>query len=358
MIVEAEKMIIRYDSLRVVLTVTRLSCLCFLLMLLATAAVSARTLHVPSQSPTIHAALDSASAGDTVLVAPGTYELTYETKIDMPDSVTLIGEQGPEVTTIEFCMVGIGIQIYKSEGVRISGFTIRETAGCCAPGFTYGIGCWDCTDVTVENCVVESVSYGMYFEDSSAEWWKPVFRNNTVRNCGAGIGVWDVLDPGRPAFENNTITDCSLGAEIRDSSPLLQYNEITYCHHALFYDGFCGGDCSGNTIAHSLDIAVYIYADPPLAAPGFNGGLNPADANDFYDNASYDIWYEHSGGVNGVMAKLNYWGAECPDFESKFYGDVYYVGWVDSTHTRIITPGDCPGAAEPTTWGLIKAMFR
>jgi hypothetical protein len=277
----------------------------------------------------------------------------------MPDSVALFSEQGPEVTAIEFCGPSSGVYIYRSEGVIASGLTIRGAPGCPIVGFTYGVKCVDCTDLLVENCVMENVSYGMYFEDSSAEWWKPVFRSNTVRDCGAGIGAWDVVDPGRPAFVNNTITNCGYGAEIIDSSPMLDGNEITYSHfYGLYYEGHCGGDCSGNTIAHNLDIAVYIYADPPLAAPGFNGGLNPADANDFYDNASYDIWYEHSGGVNGVMAKLNYWGAECPDFETKFHGDVYYVGWVDSTHTRIITPDDCPGAVKSTTWGSIKAMFK
>jgi len=354
-------MVVYCNSLSLISTVRRSSLfVVVLLSLLAPALLNARTLRVPTECPTIHAGLDSAAAGDTVLVAPGTHAVTSGTQINMPDSVVLISEQGPDVTTIEFCGTTTGVSIFRSEGARVSGFAIRQAEGCGdMPAITYGVWCGDCTDAVVENCIIENVSYAMCFEWSSTEWWKPVFRNNVARNCGIGIGVLDVNEPGRPAFENNTITDCNIGAEIRDSSPLLYGNEITYClYYGLFYTGHCGGNCARNIIAHNLDIGVYIYADPPLAAPDFNGGLDPADANDFYDNVSYDIKYEHSGGVSGVAAKLNYWGADCPDFPSKIFGTVYYGPWMDSSHTRFLTQADCPGAAEPSTWGSIKALFR
>jgi hypothetical protein len=334
------------------------------LLVLLPAALSARTWLVPSQCPIIQAGLDSAAFGDTVLVAPGIYTLVGEagTGLSPGPGVSLISEAGPEVTVIEFCDIGTGIALAFCEGARVSGFTVtfRYWDGCQIPPTpTYGVWCWNCTDVIVEDCIIENVAFGIFVDGVSAEWWKPVFRNNVIRHCGFGIGLLNVSEPGRPLFEDNSIAECNYGAEIFDSSPIFQGNTISGCRdYGLYYDGACGGDCSRNVIAENLGVGVYIYADPPLAAPDFNGGLNPPDANDFYDNGSYDIKYDHSGGVNGVMAKLNYWGGDCPDFASKLYGNVYYSPWLDSTHTVFLNADDCPGTTDPSTWGGIKALFR
>jgi len=44
------------------------------LIFLSSAPMEAATIHVPDDFPTIQAAIDAAAEGDTVLVAPGTYE--------------------------------------------------------------------------------------------------------------------------------------------------------------------------------------------------------------------------------------------------------------------------------------------
>jgi hypothetical protein len=69
----------------------------------------ARTWYVKADSTggalTITAGLDSASSGDTVLVAPGTYLRTDDpdTWIRPGAGVALVGEAGPEATIIDFC---------------------------------------------------------------------------------------------------------------------------------------------------------------------------------------------------------------------------------------------------------------
>ncbi|MFH1312089.1 MAG: right-handed parallel beta-helix repeat-containing protein [Candidatus Eisenbacteria bacterium] len=272
----------------------------------------------------------------------------------------MMSKAGPEVTFIEICNTSSAVAIF-DEGVRFSGFTVRFGSGpdCDVPPVaTHGIWC-KCTDAIVENCIIEGFYRGIYIDEPSLNWWKPVFRNNIIRSCSFGIAIHYVLEPGRPYVEGNVITECYTGVEVIDSSTMLADNMITNStSDGLYYAGHCGGNCERNVIANNGGSGVFIMsADPPLAVPGFNGGLVPADANDFYGNAAYDIdyCYSHQG---GVMAKWNWWGADCPDFAGKFRGRVYYEPWTDATHTLRLDPEICEQATEPTTWGAIKSIYR
>ena len=339
--------------------------LCILLLPLSSQPL-ARTWRVPSECHAIGAGLDPASYGDTVLVAPGTYVNTIydpDTQVEPGPGEWLIGEGGPEVTVIEMCTSSVGVVLHNCEGARVSGFTIRYGSDCPDPSAnTYGIWCSGCTDVIVEDCIIEHVNMGFYVDLGSSGWWWPVFRNNTVRYCSYGIYCIDMFEPGRPLFEGNTITECGFGAEIQNSGPKFDANEISYCRHwAMSYAGHCGGNCTRNVIAYNEDGGVWVYADPPLATPGFNGGFLPEEGNDFYGNGGYDIHYQYApaSGQGLLMALYNYWGSDCPDFSTKIYGEyVNHFLWLDSTHTVVLNEDDCPGATEPTTWGSIKAMFR
>jgi hypothetical protein len=333
-----------------------------MILVAMSAAVQAATWRVPSQCATIHAALESASYGDTILVAPGTYPIIY----DLANAnviqlgICLTSEEGPGETILDLCGGWFCVSIEECEGVRVSGFTMRlDLSSSCDNWYPQmGVTCWNSTDVIVENCIFEDLHIGIQVTGTSAEWYKPIFRDNIMRRCMSGIECTHVEDAGRPYLLRNEITECLKGIDVHDSSPVCVGNEIISCRYGMYYTGACGGNCRMNTISRNTEYGVFLDCSPELATPGFNGGLIPGEANDFCDNGEYAIYDAYSPATAPIFAEFNYWGSRCPDSIQLFHGPVDFSPWVDSTHAEILNEDDCPDATKGSTWGMIKAMFR
>jgi hypothetical protein len=94
--------------------------------LLSTGSASAQVvITVPGDRPTIQSAIDVAAAGDTVLVAPGTY---FENINFQGKAVTVESEQGPEVTIIDGNLAGPVVTFTSGEGRDsvLRGFTLQR----------------------------------------------------------------------------------------------------------------------------------------------------------------------------------------------------------------------------------------
>ncbi len=132
-------------------------------------------INVPAEAATIQAAIDMAIAGDTVLVAPGTYHerLDFHGK-----AITVISAAGPEQTIIDAGGVGSVVSFSSGEtrAAVLSGFTIR---GGVTVNFGGGI-------------LITSAS--------------PTIRGNVItgnRSC-TGVGVYSNF--GSPLIQGNRIT--------------------------------------------------------------------------------------------------------------------------------------------------------
>lgn len=122
--------------------------LVLLLVLTLPTLVAARTWHVPADAPTIQAGIDSASTGDDVLVAPGTYS---EYGITMKSGVWVHSEQGSGVTTVD-ATGGGGAFRYDdvAEVAVLEGFTIRNGN---ASGTGGGVRCAN-SHVRIRDCII------------------------------------------------------------------------------------------------------------------------------------------------------------------------------------------------------------
>jgi hypothetical protein len=102
----------------------------FVVVMLLALAVLAHTdtIHVPADQPTIQAGIYAAVDGDTVLVAPG----TYVENIDfLGKAITVMSEQGAEVTIIDGGQAGSVVSFQNGEGPDsvLEGFTITNGTG-------------------------------------------------------------------------------------------------------------------------------------------------------------------------------------------------------------------------------------
>jgi hypothetical protein len=132
-------------------------------------------IRVPSELPTIQAAIDAAVNGETVLVAPGTYVETINFR---GKSITVTSEQGPEQTIID----GAG------RGPVVT-FGSRETRSAVLSGFT------------IRGGLTTHAGGGILIGSSS-----PTIRGNVItanRAC-TGVGVYSSF--GSPLIEHNRIT--------------------------------------------------------------------------------------------------------------------------------------------------------
>jgi predicted outer membrane repeat protein len=149
----------------------------------------ALTWHVPLDAPSIQAGIDSASAGDTVEVACGTY---YEHGITMKSGVCLRSETGlPECVTIDaqglgraFLCTGLGAT------TTVEGFTV---SGGYASGYDGGGGMYcDNSSFTIRDCVFSGNSSdllggGVHCFLSPMTFIRCAFRDNTSGNSGGGV---------------------------------------------------------------------------------------------------------------------------------------------------------------------------
>jgi Kelch motif protein/HYDIN/CFA65/VesB family protein/centrosomal CEP192-like protein len=147
----------------------------------------ATTINVPADQPTIQAAINAASNGDTVLVAPGTYK---ENINFLGKAITVTSSGGPSVTTID-----------GGQNAAVVTFSSAEASTSVLNGFT------------IQNGFSVFGGGGVFVSNSS-----PTITGNMIVNNQSCVGAGVTISFGSPLVKGNTISNnaqagCSGGTE-------------------------------------------------------------------------------------------------------------------------------------------------
>jgi hypothetical protein len=309
-------------------------------------------------APTIAAGIDSASSGDTVLVACGTY---YESDISLKSGIILVSETG-EAGCVTINAEGVGgpvLACNSCESLTIIGFTM--TGGWPGPGGPGGMGGMEVrwsSEVSVVSCDFVDNCGGMYCEGSSAVFKNCTFNENlgVAFSCGDSprleycvfIGDWlesagglVCHDSSAPVLVNCTFCGSDAdqgGPAIRcgeQSTPILENTIIVFSAGPAIV---CEGELSDATLTccdiygnHGGDWTGCI-----LDQYGLNGNFS-ADPL-FCDMGSGDLTLEDC--------------SPClPGYHPSGYDCVGVIG-------ARVSGCSCGTPAEPSTWSLIKSTYR
>lgn len=152
--------------------------------------LSAATINVPADQPTIQDAINAANPKDVVVVAPGTYfgNINFEGK-----AITVRSSGGAKVTIVDGGGVAPVVTFDTNEGPKsvLSGFTLQHGTSTFNSQYAGG---------------------GVYIYNASPTVKNNIIQNNTACNEGGGIAVlFSFALVENNTIQNNSQADCSGG---------------------------------------------------------------------------------------------------------------------------------------------------
>jgi len=191
--------------------VLRLSLPAAIAVLLWVFPVTAATIHVPADQPTIQAGIDATAMGDTVLVAPGTYTGPGNRDLDFHGRDIVVRSPGDPYSAVIDCeQAGRGFYLHSGEtnAARIEGLTIQNGRAPFPDAIGSGILCAGSSPV-IDNCHIRACfSYdrggGILLSGSAAR-----ISNCWITGCfadlyGGGLHIEDMT--GRTEISDTSIT--------------------------------------------------------------------------------------------------------------------------------------------------------
>lgn len=310
----------------------------------------ATTRLVPSEIPTIQAALDSSAAGDTVLVAPGEYAWDTGPLTFRGRNLVLRSEAGPTSTILRGT---VSLSDGLSRAARLQGFTIH--AGDV--GFGGALAVHNASP-TIDDCMV-------------------------IRNRGSGLTPGILVSGGDPGYADPLISNCVIafneGGQYASAIAVISDAGAVISDCTIFGNGSGAGNCvstgaqilevtSGGVVFVTRTIVAGSPDQPAVTGLGWCGSVLVSCSN-FYGNACGDYVGCVAGwlGVDGNFSAdplfcdptrdaLDFTLATNSPCLPGNHPDGWSCNLIGARGEGCAPPG--PTATGATSWGAIKAAFR
>jgi hypothetical protein len=266
--------------------------LCFL-----SVQVTAATIHVPSDQPTIQAAIDAVVDGDTVLVADGVWTGPGNRDLDFAGkSVTVGSLNGPVDCIIDCEGQGRGFHFHSGEDLEsvVRGFTIRNGIAFDPVHAEGGGGILiDGAAPLISGCILTS-NNGTVFgggcnvtSDSGGLIADCVFRENTAA-IGGGLALGGDVEARNCLVTQNDAFDMGGGICTRGGNQLVLGCTITE-NHCVDLGGGIGVWYSNLTMDNCIIWGNDAELEYPL--PSDEGFLGGDSIISYSYNCFGDVWY-------------------------------------------------------------------
>jgi len=270
--------------------------------------MNVETINVPDDYQKIQWAIDNASAGDTILVASGTY---YENVV-ITKPVTLKGA-GSDITIIDGGGTRAGVKI-PADNVSISGFTIRNSGD--------GIHLYLCNGVIVSDNKITSNKYdGIYAQNVSGN----IIRDNTITSNGFG-GLFTEYSSDNTVSDNvitsnaydgvylyyssnNTVNGNTITSHINWPAISLEWSDGNTVNNNMLssnelgislIEGSNGNTIVGNTILNSgyVGVSLFYSSGNSFYHNNFINNTDqvyPSGTNAWDDGVEGNYWSDYNG---------------------------------------------------------------
>jgi Right handed beta helix region len=324
------------------------------------------TIHVPEDQPTLWHALWNATSGDTILVAPGIYKGPNNRDLGFYGKhLTLASEAGPEATIIDGEHILGAFMFGEADSFAVlDGFTIRNGRGSMDGGgaiLAYGR-----STPLVRRCIFENneaLDGGAILmeEGSMLRLVDCIFRNNHASRDGGAVAsllCW----PGQTPMEGCSFVGNTAG---RHGGAICywasQGPDVTRCtlvRNAAEDGGGIYSYVSSPSITNSILAfndaggAVSCVVSFPGTTPSlthcvaFGNAGGDSLCGDYHDNL-FGEDPRFCGLASGDLSLCS--NSDCLAENSP---------WGEAVGAYGQGCDKCESAAEPTSWGVIKALFR